>query len=93
MGLILVDQARWSVHPKGAGAIPFESKSLQSIWHDAIRWNGIDHAPDLSNESRSIAFCLHGTTDDPNDLYVMINADRETKSSEFPNDRRKNGGK
>ncbi len=50
------------------------------FWHDAIRWYGTDHAPDLSSNSRSIAYCLHGTPEDPVDLYVLINADRESKT-------------
>ena len=50
------------------------------FWHEAIRWYGVEHAPDLSSKSRSIAFCLHGTRDDPYDLYVMLNADREAKT-------------
>ena len=50
------------------------------FWHEAIRWYGVEHAPDLSSQSRSIAFCLHGTRDDPYDLYVMINADHEAKT-------------
>ncbi len=50
------------------------------FWHDSIRWYGTEHAPDLSNNSRSIAYCLHGTPDDPYDLYVMINADSQAKT-------------
>lgn len=44
-----------------------------TFWRDAVRWYGIDHAPDLTYESRCIAYCLHGTPDDPYDLYVFIN--------------------
>jgi glycogen operon protein len=29
---------------------------------------------DLSPDSRSLAFCLHGTSQDDDDIYVMINA-------------------
>ena len=29
---------------------------------------------DLSNDSRSLAFCLHGASQDDDDIYVMINA-------------------
>jgi isoamylase len=50
------------------------------FWHDAIRWYGVEHAPDLSSNSKSIAFCLHGTPEDPCDLYVMINADSAPKT-------------
>jgi isoamylase len=50
-----------------------------TFWHDAIRWYGTEHAPDLSSESKSIAFCLHGILEDPFDLYVLINADSESK--------------
>jgi isoamylase len=44
-----------------------------TFWHEAIRWYGTEHIPDLSYDSKRIAFCLHGTQDDPYDLYVMIN--------------------
>ena len=50
------------------------------FWHDSIRWYGTEHTPDLSNNSRSIAYCLHGTQDDPYDLYVMINAESQAKT-------------
>ena len=50
------------------------------FWHDAIRWYGTEHAPDLSSNSRSIAYCLHGTHEDPYDLYVLINADSQPKT-------------
>lgn len=44
------------------------------FWHDAIHWYGTQHAPDLSDTSQQLAFCLHGTPDDPTDYYVMMNA-------------------
>ncbi len=50
------------------------------FWHDSIRWYGTEHAPDLSSNSRSIAYCLHGAMDDPMDLYVMINGDSQAKT-------------
>ena len=50
------------------------------FWHNAIRWYGAEHAPDLSDNSRSIAFCLHGIPEDPYDLYVLVNADSEPKT-------------
>jgi glycogen operon protein len=51
-----------------------------AFWHDAIRWYGCEHAPDLSNNSRCVAFCLHGIPEDPYDLYVLVNADSEPKT-------------
>jgi len=44
------------------------------FWRDDISWYGIGPAIDLSAESRSLAFCLHGSSQDDDDIYVMINA-------------------
>ena len=43
------------------------------FWRDAINWHGVRHNPDLGFESRSIAYCLHGTSFGDGDFYVMIN--------------------
>ncbi|MDQ7785561.1 MAG: isoamylase [Desulfomonilaceae bacterium] len=43
-------------------------------WRDDITWYGVGSAPDLSHESRSLAYCLHGSSRQDNDIYVMINA-------------------
>jgi isoamylase len=52
------------------------------FWRERVSWYGVGAAPDLSTDSHSLAFCLHGDvrTGDPTltapepDLYVMINA-------------------
>ncbi len=46
-----------------------------TFWREAIRWYGINRDPDLSHDSRCIAYALHATDDDPFDLYVLINGD------------------
>lgn len=56
------------------------SLSRPGFWHDAIRWYGTDRVPDLRPESQQIAYCLHGTEEDPYDLYVMINGADHEKS-------------
>ncbi len=37
-------------------------------------WYGAGERADLSNDSRSLAFCLHGASQNDDDIYVMINA-------------------
>lgn len=44
------------------------------FWREDISWYGIGPAVDLSPDSRSLAFCLHGASQDDDDIYVMINA-------------------
>ena len=44
------------------------------FWREDISWYGIGAAVDLSPESRSLAFCLHGASQADDDIYVMINA-------------------
>jgi isoamylase len=44
------------------------------FWREDISWYGIGHTVDLSPESRSLAFCLHGASQSDDDIYVMINA-------------------
>ncbi len=50
------------------------SVSRSRYWREDVKWYGLGPAPDLSYESRSLAFCLHGASRDDNDIYVMINA-------------------
>jgi isoamylase len=47
------------------------------FWRDDIRWYGVGPSVDLSFESHSVAYCLHGASHDDCDLYVMINAYHE----------------
>ena len=44
------------------------------FWREDVAWYGATGAADLSYESRSIAFCLHGASQEDDDLYVIINA-------------------
>jgi isoamylase len=44
------------------------------FWREDISWYGIGPAVDMSPDSRSLAFCLHGASEDDDDIYVMINA-------------------
>ena len=57
-------------------------KSHRSIgrtrfWRDDVHWYGVGRDVDLSHESRSVAYCLHGASHGDCDLYVMINAYHE----------------
>ena len=44
------------------------------FWREDISWYGTGPAVDLSEHSRSLAFCLHGASQADDDIYVMINA-------------------
>jgi isoamylase len=44
------------------------------FWREDISWYGVGPAVDLSPDSRSLAFCLHGASQADDDIYVMINA-------------------
>jgi isoamylase len=50
------------------------SLSRSRFWREDISWYGSGPGVDLSHDSRSIAFCLHGASQDDDDIYVMINA-------------------
>ena len=44
------------------------------FWRDDVRWHGVGPDVDLSETSRTLAYCLHGASEQDRDLYVMINA-------------------
>ena len=44
------------------------------FWREDVSWYGTGPAADLSPDSRSLAFCLHGASQADDDIYVMINA-------------------
>jgi glycogen operon protein len=44
------------------------------FWREDVSWYGVGQAVDLSPESRTLAFCLHGASQADDDIYVMINA-------------------
>ena len=50
------------------------SLSRSRFWREDIAWYGTGGRADLSYESRSLAFCLHGASQNDDDIYVMINA-------------------
>ena len=50
------------------------SLSRSRFWREDVAWYGVGPWVDLSQESRSLAFCLHGITQGDDDIYVMINA-------------------
>jgi glycogen operon protein len=47
------------------------------FWRDDVRWYGVGPSVDLSFDSHSVAYCLHGGSQGDCDLYVMINAYHE----------------
>jgi isoamylase len=44
------------------------------FWREDVRWYGTGGATDLTPESHTLAFCLHGASQNDQDIYVMINA-------------------
>jgi isoamylase len=50
------------------------SLSRSRFWREDISWYGTGAVADLSPNSRSVAFCLHGASQNDQDIYVMINA-------------------
>lgn len=44
------------------------------FWRDDVHWYGVGPIVDVSLESHSCAYCLHGRSAGDRDLYVMINA-------------------
>jgi len=48
--------------------------SRSRFWREDVAWYGTGPRADLSYDSRSLAFCLHGASQGDDDLYVMINA-------------------
>jgi len=56
------------------------SISRSRFWREDIHWYGTEHAVDLSDDSRQLAYCLHGASQNDNDLYVMINLGVEERA-------------
>src|ERR1700758_2712005 len=50
------------------------SLSRSRFWRDDVSWYGTGPTVDLSYDSHSLAFCLHGASQGDDDIYVMINA-------------------
>jgi glycogen operon protein len=54
------------------------SLSRAHFWRSDVAWYGVEHSVDMSGSSRSLAFCLHGESQNDADLYVMINCWTDT---------------
>jgi isoamylase len=50
------------------------SLSRSRFWREDVTWYGMRGPADLSYESRSLAFCLHGASQADDDIYVVTNA-------------------
>ena len=50
------------------------SLARSRFWREDVRWYGVGRDPDLTNDSRSLAFALHGVSQQDVDMYVMINS-------------------
>jgi len=50
------------------------SLARSRFWREDVRWYGVDQDTDLADDSRSLAFALHGGSQQDNGIYVMINA-------------------
>jgi isoamylase len=48
--------------------------SRSRFWREDVAWYGTGATADLSQDSHSLAFCLHGASQNDQDIYVMINA-------------------
>jgi isoamylase len=48
--------------------------SRSRFWREDITWYGTGVSVDLSSDSRSLAYRLHGASQNDQDVYVMINA-------------------
>jgi isoamylase len=44
------------------------------FWREDVSWYGVGPTVDLSSDSHSLAFCLHGASQGDDDIYAMINA-------------------
>jgi glycogen operon protein len=75
----------WSRLEKQSGMFSFFKKMIafrkahpslcrSRFWREDIEWHGVGANPDLSSESRSLAFYLNGASQNDADIYVMINS-------------------
>ena len=53
------------------------------FWRDDVHWYGVGPEVDCSYESRSLAYCVHGQSENDDDIYVMINASWKTLDFTF----------
>jgi glycogen operon protein len=61
---------------KGMIALRTSRRSIarSRFWRDDVQWFGTTGAPDLSEQSHTLAWHLSGAGHDEDDLYVMVNA-------------------
>ena len=50
------------------------SLSRSRFWREDIYWYGPERFVDMSPESRTLAWCLHGNSVGDDDIYVMVNS-------------------
>ena len=50
------------------------SLARSRFWREDVRWYGVGHDTNLAYDSRTLAFALHGGSQQDIDIYVMINA-------------------
>jgi isoamylase len=46
------------------------------FWREDVRWYGQGPDVDMGHDSLSLAFCLHGASEEDDDVYAMINMGR-----------------
>lgn len=74
----------WNLLPKHQDIFRFVSRMIafrrshpstgrSRFWRDDIHWYGPAREVDMSSESRTLAWCLHGRSVGDDDIYVMIN--------------------
>jgi len=75
----------WDMLKKNQGMYRFFKKMIafrkahpslgrSRFWREDVRWYGTSGPTDLSPQSHTLAFCLHGASENDQDIYVMINA-------------------
>ncbi|MCA9218249.1 MAG: glycogen-debranching protein, partial [Planctomycetales bacterium] len=47
------------------------------FWREDVAWYGAQHNVDMSGESRTLAYCLHGESQADTDIYAMTNSSLE----------------
>ncbi len=50
------------------------SLSRSRFWREDIHWYGPERVVDMSYDSRTLAWCLHGESVGDDDIYVMVNS-------------------
>lgn len=96
-----LDWGRLETHKDGfrffKGMLAFRkahpSVGRSRFWRDDVRWHGVGPEPDLSADSHSLAYCLHGASRQDDDLYVMINGWWHPLEFEFQGERPRQWGR